>query len=182
MEHFSSRRWTTIPAPSVSYSVLEGKKIASAVSVLFLKLIYYGASTVVHLLLLKFTMAAPVHANIYLFSATPKLWKNQKFLFLSNYPKFGQDFLQIWCSKYFSLSPSDETLQLAWPDLAKFRHFGNNLQVFGKFLPVYFYLGKMLSQVWKIYWANGQMLKNNLTIWSHWLQLGTIAQTCSFRN
>ena len=56
MEPFSRRRWTTIPAPSVSYSVHEGKHFFSAVSELFLKLIYHGASTVVHLLLLKFSI------------------------------------------------------------------------------------------------------------------------------
>ena len=42
---------------SVSYSVNEVKKIVSAVSVLFLKLIYHGTSTTVHLLILKFSMA-----------------------------------------------------------------------------------------------------------------------------
>ena len=42
--------------PVLSYSVHEGKKIVSAVSGLFLKLIYHGAGMVVHLLLLKFSM------------------------------------------------------------------------------------------------------------------------------
>ena len=42
-----------ILALSVNYSVHEGKKIVSAVSGLFLKLICHGAGTVVHLLLLK---------------------------------------------------------------------------------------------------------------------------------
>ena len=54
------------------------------------------------------------------------------------------------------------------PDLAKFRHFG-------KFLTVYFLFGKMLSLLWQICdiiglifgVANGQILKNFLTIWSH---------------
>ena len=64
-----------------------------------------------------------------------------------------------------------------WPDLAKFHHFDKSLQVFGNFLTVYFSFGKMLSILWQI-WdiiglifiaANGQILKNNLTIWSHWL-------------
>ena len=59
-----------------------------------------------------------------------------------------------------------------WPDLAKFRHFGKSFLVFDKFLTVYFLFGKMLSLLWQI-WAifivaNGQILKNNLTIWSHW--------------
>ena len=57
----------------------------------------------------------------------------------------------------------------------RFGHFGKSLQVFGKFLTVYFLFGKMLSLLWQIcdiiglYFivANGQILKNNLTIWSH---------------
>ena len=57
LEHFSRRRWTTIPASLVSYSVHEGKHfVVSAVRVLFLKLIYHGAGTVVHLRLHKFSM------------------------------------------------------------------------------------------------------------------------------
>ena len=63
-----------------------------------------------------------------------------------------------------------------WPDLAKFRHFGNSVQVFGNFLTVYFLFGKMLSLLWQTcdiiglicIVGNGQILKNNLTIWSHW--------------
>ena len=63
-----------------------------------------------------------------------------------------------------------------WSNLAKFRHFGKSLQVFGKFLMVYFLLGKRLSILWQICYiiglifivASGQILKNNLTIWSHW--------------
>ena len=55
-----------------------------------------------------------------------------------------------------------------WPDLAKFRHFGN-------FLTVYFLFSKWLSLLWRIcdnifglifIVANGQILKINLTIWS----------------
>ena len=61
-----------------------------------------------------------------------------------------------------------------WPDLAKFCHFGKTLQV--KFLKVYFLFGKVLSLLWQIWYiiglnlivGNGQILKNNLTIWSHW--------------
>ena len=53
--------------------------------------------------------------------------------------------------------------------------FGKKLQVFGKFLSVYFIFDKMLSLLWQICdilglifnFANGQILKNNLTIWSH---------------
>ena len=63
-----------------------------------------------------------------------------------------------------------------WPDLAKFRHFGKTLKVVSKFLTVYFLSGKMLSLLWQIcdniglifIVVNGQILKNNLTIWSHW--------------
>ena len=62
-----------------------------------------------------------------------------------------------------------------WPDLAKFRHFGKSLQVFGKSFNVYYLFGKMLSLFWQICdiiglifnVANGQILKYDLTIWSH---------------
>ena len=51
----------------------------------------------------------------------------------------------------------------------------NSLQVFGKFLTVYFLLGKMLCLLLQTCYifgiifivANGQISKNNLTIWSH---------------
>ena len=64
-----------------------------------------------------------------------------------------------------------------WPDLAKFRHFGKSLQVFVKYLMVNFLFGKMLSLLWQIcdiiglifIFANGQILKNNISIWSHCL-------------
>ena len=54
---------------------------------------------------------------------------------------------------------------------------GKILQVFGSFLTVYLLFGKILSIIWQIceiiglifIAANGQILKNNLTIWSHWL-------------
>ena len=56
-----------------------------------------------------------------------------------------------------------------------FCHFSKSLQVFGKFLTVYFLFGKMLSTLWQIcdiiglilIAAKGHILKNNLTIWSH---------------
>ena len=56
--------------------------------------------------------------------------------------------------------------------------FGKNLLALGKFLTVYFLFGKMLSLLWQICdiiglifgVANGQILKNILTIWSHWLE------------
>ena len=61
-------------------------------------------------------------------------------------------------------------------DLVKFHHFGKSLQVLGNFLTVFFLFGKMLSLLWQIcdliglffHVANGQILKNNLTIWSHY--------------
>ena len=60
------------------------------------------------------------------------------------------------------------------PDLAKLCHFGKSLQI-NQFFTVYFWFGKMLSLIWQIcdiiglifIVANGQILKNNLTIWSH---------------
>ena len=61
------------------------------------------------------------------------------------------------------------------PDLTKFRHFGKSLQVFSKFMTVYFLFGKMMSLLWQtcdiigliFIVANGQILKKNLTNWSH---------------
>ena len=61
------------------------------------------------------------------------------------------------------------------PDLAKFRHFIKNLQIFYKILTVYFLFGKMLSILWQIcdiiglifIAVNVQILNNNVTIWSH---------------
>ena len=74
----------------------------------------------------------------------------------------------------------------AWPDLAKFRHFDKTLQVFGKYLTLHFLFGKLLGQLRQIYYiigqifvvANGQILKNNLTIWSHWLE---VIRSCSVK-
>ena len=57
----------------------------------------------------------------------------------------------------------------------KFCHFGKSLQVFGKFLMVYFLFDIMFSPLCQIYdtigliiiVANSQILKIILTIWSH---------------
>ena len=60
-----------------------------------------------------------------------------------------------------------------WPDLAKFRHFDKSIQMFGKILTDYFLFGKipiLLGEICDIIIfivANGQILKNNLTIYSH---------------
>ena len=56
-------------------------------------------------------------------------------------------------------------------------HLGKILQAFGNFLTVYFLFGKMLGLLWQICYTiglnfivvNGQILKNNLTIWLHWM-------------
>ena len=62
-----------------------------------------------------------------------------------------------------------------WPDLAKYRHFGETFKVLDKFSRVYLPFGKILNLLWQIlytFWkifidVNDQMLKNNLAIWSH---------------
>ena len=72
-----------------------------------------------------------------------------------------------------------------WPDLAKFHHLSKSLQVFGSFLMVYLLFGIMLSRLLQICdiiglifsVANGQILKNNLTIWSHWTLSTTRSRT-----
>ena len=64
-----------------------------------------------------------------------------------------------------------------WTCLISVTRFGEILQVFGIFLRVYLLLGKMLSLLWQFcdiiglifIVANSQILKNNLTIWSHCL-------------
>ena len=56
--------------------------------------------------------------------------------------------------------------------------FGKSLQILGKNLPFYFFFGEMLNLLWQICdivglifsVANGQIFKNNLTIWSHWVE------------
>ena len=60
--------------------------------------------------------------------------------------------------------------------VGKFCHFGKKLHAFGKFLIVYFLFGKILSHFGNFFdiiglifsVAHCQMLKNNLTILSHW--------------
>ena len=62
-----------------------------------------------------------------------------------------------------------------WTCLISVTRFGEILQVFGIFLRVYLLLGKMLSLLWQFcdiiglifIVENGQILKNNQTIWSH---------------
>ena len=62
-----------------------------------------------------------------------------------------------------------------WPELANFRLFGNNLKVFGQFLEALFTFWQNfepifanLCSIGQIYTViNGQILYNNLIIWSH---------------
>ena len=80
-------------------------------------------------------------------------------------------------------SPPTKDIHAVVPDLAKICHFGNILQVFSKLLTFYFLSGKMLILFWRICYIiglifiveNGQILKNNLTIWSHCLHGLTFA-------
>ena len=66
--------------------------------------------------------------------------------------------------------------QSVWPYLAKFLQFVQNITSLGKILTVNFLFGKLLSLLWRICYiiwqfftiANGLILKNNPTIWSHW--------------
>ena len=60
-----------------------------------------------------------------------------------------------------------------WPDLAKNRHFGNILRVFGNFWRVF---RQTVSQCWQMFLLLGKFWmikmanywKNILAIWSHW--------------
>ena len=75
-----------------------------------------------------------------------------------------------------------------WPDLAKFCHFGKILQVFGKLSTVYFSFGKILILFWRICFiigiifivTNGQILKNNLTMWSHGFSCSFVYWTSTY--
>ena len=63
------------------------------------------------------------------------------------------------------------------PDLAKFCDLTTTLKYVGYFERVQLVIAKVLSLLWLILYAigqlliveNGKMLKNNLAIWSHWL-------------
>ena len=69
-------------------------------------------------------------------------------------------------------------ISAVWPDLAKCRHFGKIFTVLCNFLIVYWLSAKFWTYFCKFSIllgrqsfidANGQMLKNNLAIWSHCL-------------
>ena len=70
------------------------------------------------------------------------------------------------------------------PDLAKFRHFGTILKALGKFLMVYLVFGKILIILWQKCFnigqvfivVDGQILKNNFGISSHWVDLNHRSQ------
>ena len=113
------------------------------------------------------------------------LWEKLTELFLSvvyvwAWRKFCVPTLKLFCSTFFrvicQLCESESAVR---PYLAKFRHFGKSFQVFCKILAIYFLFGKKLSLLWQIcdviglifIDANGQILKNNLTIWSHWVRV-----------
>ena len=63
-----------------------------------------------------------------------------------------------------------------WPDLEKFRHLGKILKRVWPFLEWLFSIWQNWEHTLAIFYAlgqifvvlNGQMLKNNLAIWSHW--------------
>ena len=57
----------------------------------------------------------------------------------------GQDVNDI---RWKAESKTKSKAKSVWPDLAKFRLFGNILQDFDKFLVVYFLFGKMVSLLW----------------------------------
>ena len=65
-----------------------------------------------------------------------------------------------------------EVMLTVWPDLSKFRHFGNILWIVVKWLRVYSLLGKSLNLLWQncnvfglpFNAVRGQILKNNVAI------------------
>ena len=60
------------------------------------------------------------------------------------------NFKNFQTKRHFLHSAYAQTERPVWPDLAKFRHFGKSLEIFGKFLTAYFLFGKMLSILWQI--------------------------------
>ena len=65
-------------------------------------------------------------------------------------------FLKI--KKYLQVSHCEKQFQSMWPDLAKFRHFGNILKVFGDYVRAFLVLGKNLNLLWSTFYAIGQIL------------------------
>ena len=55
------------------------------------------------------------------------------------------------CLRHITFPPTE------WPDLAKFRHLGKILKVFGHFSKVYLVFGKMFILLWQICNAFGQI-------------------------
>ena len=50
-----------------------------------------------------------------------------------------------------------------WPDLAKFRHFGNILKALIKFAIVYLVFGQILNLHWQLFYAIGSIFE-----WNKW--------------
>ena len=70
-------------------------------------------------------------------------------------------------------------MESVWPDSAKLCQFSTNLEIFGNKRKVYFIFGKVVNSPWDFLYAfgqnfiiiNGQILKNNIAIWSHWAKI-----------
>ena len=82
------------------------------------------------------------------------------------------------CKNIRTCLESDTTYQPVWPDLAKIRHFCHILKAFGLFSKPSFCIGHKFEPtlgnfhaIGQIYiGVSGQILTNNLAIWSHWFQ------------
>ena len=74
------------------------------------------------------------------------------------------------------------SLNSVWPDLPTFRLFGNVLLILVKWFRAYSMFGKFSSLLWQNFnvfgppfnVVQGQILKYNLAIWSHWLNQRTL--------
>ena len=70
-----------------------------------------------------------------------------------------------------------------WPEVVKFGLFGKIFKVWCNFWCVYLLFSKILNLLCQIFYTfgqtfidvNGQMLKNNLAIWSHWRREGHVS-------
>ena len=77
---------------------------------------------------------------------------------------------------FFAFQFTSNSSLAVWPDLAKFRHFGNNFKVFGHFKKLCIVFGKLLNLLWQMFIAIGQIFivvncqktKHNVATWSHY--------------
>ena len=120
---------------------------------------------------------------LYLGSSSFLTWttvKNTTYLRLSlrQFHKFTtQSCVKVWPFRSLSYDQCDQSGEISpfWQNL---QSLGQIFKVLGNFLRVYLLFRKLLDRLWQIYYTigqvfivvNGQIMKNKLAIWSHWLR------------